>query len=105
MTDVEWSDTGEKISDYYARHSANATDTQRFLCSKKFMMILWAIGFVLASVGAFLLMLDQKMWVKVVFSPIAGVIGIIVASAVFIMGFANPITSKVCGVKDTRMLK
>ena len=29
-----WADTGETLSDYYARYTTRATPLQRFLCSK-----------------------------------------------------------------------
>jgi hypothetical protein len=104
MSDFEWSDTNENLVAYYARHSKTATDLQRFLCSKKFMVILWVIGFVLAAIGAFFLFGNNALWVKIVFIPLTGVIGVLIASAVFVTGFADPIKRKVCGVHDTRLL-
>ncbi|KAA5541050.1 hypothetical protein FYK55_19330 [Roseiconus nitratireducens] len=104
ISDYQWSDTGENLSDYFARHTQSATDMQRFLCSKKFMVILWIIGFLLSALGATVLFADQALWVKIVFIPLTGLIGVLIASAVFISGFANPITRKVCGVEDTRTL-
>ena len=105
LSDYEWSDTSEKLTDYYARHSQRATDLQRFLCSKKFMVILWVVGFILAAIGAYFLFQDDKVWVRIVFVPLSGVIGVLIASGVFVSGFANPITRKVCGASDTRLLK
>lgn len=34
VAEYEWSDTGEKITDYYVRHSSAATSFQRLLCSR-----------------------------------------------------------------------
>ena len=45
LADHEWSDTGETITDYYARHSARATGLERFLCSRRFLVISAVIAF------------------------------------------------------------
>lgn len=105
IAEYTWSDTDETLADYYARHSASATDVQRFLCSKKFMVTLWIVGFILASIGAFFLFANMKPGMRIVFTPLVGLIGVMVASAVFVSGFANPITKKVCGISDTRRLR
>ncbi|HEV8002145.1 MAG TPA: hypothetical protein VGP63_19810 [Planctomycetaceae bacterium] len=105
MSDYAWSDTGEKISDYYARHSKKATDLQHFLCSKKVMIALWIIGFISAAIGAYFLFEQRPLGAKLVLVPIGGAIGVAIASVVFVEGLANPIRRNVCGVKDTRLLK
>ena len=51
ISDFEWSDTGEKLSDYYARHTQNATELQRFLCSKKFMVAVIVICILATETG------------------------------------------------------
>ncbi len=105
MSDYAWADTGENLADYYTRHSAKATDLQRFLCSKTFMVALWVIGFVSAATGSYFLFNQRPLGTKLVLVPIAGVIGVVIASVIFVEGFASPIERKVCGVKDTRLLK
>jgi len=105
INEFEWVDTNETISDYYARHTASATDMQRFLCSKKFMIALIAICILLTEIGIYLLMANGNR-TTLIFCLIGGVmIGGIIGMAAFISGFADPIKRKVCGVSDTRTLK
>ena len=44
MDQYVWSDTGEKITDYWARHGARATRVERWLCSKTAMLLLISAG-------------------------------------------------------------
>lgn len=105
ISDFEWSDTGEKISDYYARHSQSATDLQRFLCSKRFMVAIIVACIIATEIGVYLLLANQGTFV-LIFCLVGGLmIGAMIGMAVFISGFANPIKSKVCGVSDTRTLR
>jgi hypothetical protein len=105
ISEFEWADTGETLSDYYARHTASATDRQRFLCSKKFMVAVIVVCILLIEIGIYFLMRDAGTGV-LLFTMFGGVlIGGIIGMAVFLSGFANPITRKVCGVSDTRMLR
>lgn len=103
ITDYEWSDTGEKISDYYARHGAKATNLQRFLCSKKFMIICAVTGLLIGAIGGYVLFRDQNVMAKVLMIPFLGGIGVFVACAIYLQ-IGKPITKKVCGVSDTRVL-
>lgn len=103
VSDYQWSDTGEKISDYYSRHSADATQLQRFLCSKKFMLICALTGFILGGVGGYFLCRDQKLWLQILMVPFIGGIGVFIACAIFIT-LGKSITRRVCGVSDTRVL-
>jgi hypothetical protein len=104
ISEFEWVDTGEKISDYYARHTENATDLQRFLCSKKFMVGLIAACSLLTTVGIYLLVADDALLTRAICVLGGLMIGAIIGMAVFVSGFANPIKRKVCGVADTRTL-
>lgn len=104
ISEFEWSDTGEKISDYYARYTENATDLQRFLCSKKFMVALIAVCIVLTEIGIYFLLADKEKTV-LIFSLLGGLlVGAFIGMAAFVSGFADPIKRKVCGVSDTRSL-
>lgn len=104
ITEFEWSDTGETISDYYARHTKNATDMQRFLCSKKFMVALIVLCILAIEIGVYFLLANAGGLV-LFFGLVGGlVIGAIIGMSVFLSGFANPIKRKVCGVRDTRSL-
>jgi hypothetical protein len=104
IADYEWADTGENLADYYARHTKNATDLQRFLCSKKFMVALVALGVVLTDVSVFLLIANQNLLARTIcmFGGLA--IGAFLGATVFLKLFADPIKRKVCGVSDTRLL-
>jgi hypothetical protein len=104
LTDYEWADTGEKISDYYARHSAWATKLERFLCSKKFMIVCAVIGFLVGLVGGYFLFRNQQLWLQIFMVPFVGGIGIFIACALFV-ALGKPITKRVCGVSDTRELR
>jgi hypothetical protein len=105
IEEYEWADTGETISDYYARHSKNATSSQRFLVSKKFMMMLILTAALSAAIGVFLLMANNNGLARL-FGTFGGlVLGAFVGMMLFVEVFAKPITRKVCGVPDTRVLK
>jgi hypothetical protein len=103
VTECQWSDTGEKISDYYSRHSAGATQLQRFLCSKKFMIICAVIGLIAGGIGGYFLFRDSKLWLQIFMVPFVGGIGVFVMCAIYVQ-LGNIITKRVCGVSDTRVL-
>ena len=105
ITEYEWIDTGETISDYYARHSKSATPLQRFLSSKKFMVLTISLIALPAAIGAYWPM-GNGNWLARIFGVIGGfVIGAFIGMMIFVEVFAKPITRKVCGVSDTRNLK
>ncbi len=104
MSDFEWADTGESISDYYARHTKNATGRQRFLCSKKFMVGLLAMFSLMTTVGIYLLVANDALFTRAICVLGGLMIGAMIGMAVFVSCFANPIKRKVCGVSDTRLL-
>jgi hypothetical protein len=105
ISQFEWADTGETLSDYYARHTQNATDLQRFLCSKKFMVGVIAACVLLTEIGIYFLMRNAELSV-LLFTLFGGLlIGGFIGMAVFVSGFADPIKRKVCGVSDTRSLR
>ena len=105
ISDFEWSDSGEKISDYYARHTQSATELQRFLCSKKVMVALILLSITLTDVGIYFLMAGGDKFV-LAFCLVGGaMIGAIIGMSIFLSGLANPIKRKVCGVSDTRSLR
>ncbi|GAA4454855.1 hypothetical protein [Novipirellula rosea] len=104
ISEYEWSDTGETISGYYARHTKNATDRQRFLCSKKFMVGVILFSAIVTAGAISVLVADNNMLARII-SLFGGLmIGAMIGMAIFVSGFANPIKRKVCGVSDTRML-
>jgi hypothetical protein len=103
VTDYQWSDTGETISDYYARHSARATAIERFVCSKKFLIVCALGGLVLGGIGGYLLFRDEALWLQILMTLFVGGLGVFAASALFIQ-LGKPITRRVCDVNDTRLL-
>lgn len=103
VSEYEWADSGEKITDYYARHSARATSLDRFLCSKKFMSICAFAGLILGGIGGYFLFWKDALWLKVWMVPFTAGIGGFIALAIYV-ALGKPIVRKVCGVSDTRLL-
>jgi hypothetical protein len=103
VSDYEWPDTGEKISDYYSRHSARASQLERFLCSKKFMIICAIAGFILGAVAGYFLFRNQALWLQVLMVLFVGGLGVFGACAIY-LSLGKPIVKRVCGVSDTRVL-
>lgn len=105
ISQFAWVDTGETLSDYYARHTQNATDLQRFLCSKKFMVGVILVCILLTEIGVYFLMRNSGVGMTL-FVMLGGVVvGGFIGMALFVSGFADPIKRKVCGVSDTRTLQ
>lgn len=105
LTDYEWADTDEPVMDYYARHGAKATPLQRFLCSRKNMIIMAGLGFLLGGIGGYALFRNDALWLKLFMVPFCGGLGAFGGLAFYVSGLCNPITKSVCGVKDTRVLR
>jgi len=105
LADYEWSDTGEKITDYYSRHSARATGLERFLCSRKFLVISALVGFLLGAIAGFMLFRDKGGVMMIVMTIFVGGIGVVVFGSLKEFFLGKLIVRRVCGVKDTRVLK
>ncbi len=105
IAEYVWADTGELLSDYYARHTASATPVQRFLCSKTFMVTLIALCAVLVGTGVVAFVAIDGLPARVILFAGGGILGAFAGMAMFLSVFANPITRRVCGVSDTRLLK
>lgn len=103
VSEYAWSDTGEKITDYYARHSANATPLQRFMCSKKFLIVCAVIGLALGSVAGFYLFRNQAQGIRIFLTLFSACVGVFVGAAANIE-LGKVIAKRVCGVSDTRIL-
>ena len=103
ISDVAWSDTGETLSDYYARHGARATNTQRFLTSRRFLILCALSGLIFGGVGGYLLFRDNDLWLRILMALFVGGLGAFVACAIFVQ-LSKAITKRVCGVSDTRVL-
>jgi hypothetical protein len=105
ISEFQWSDSGETIADYYARHSKNATPAQRFLTSKKFMVLVILLLAIPAAVAAFILLANVNLLAQLLGAFGGLVVGAFVGMVIFVELFAKPITRKVCGVADTRSLQ
>jgi len=103
ITDFRWADTGEKISDYYARHSVRATKLERFLVSKKLMVICAATGIILGAIGGYLLFQKDILLLRVFMVPFVAFVGVFITCGMYVM-LGHLITKRVCGVGDTRGL-
>jgi hypothetical protein len=105
LSEYEWVDSGEEITKYYARHSASASSVERFLCSKKFLVASAVVGFLLGAIGGFFLFRNNALWLKIFMTPFVGFIGVFIAAALNVSVIGKIIVRRVCGVKDTRILK
>lgn len=104
-SEYSWADTNESIPDYWARHSSKASSLDRYLCSRKFLLICFAVGFLAGGAGGLYLFRNSGVGAKVIMAPFCGVLGLMAATAVNISLISAIITKKVCGVSDTRVLK
>ncbi|TWU59314.1 hypothetical protein Poly51_21020 [Rubripirellula tenax] len=105
ISDYVWADTDENLSDYYARHTTTATDLQRLLCSKKMMVGLVAVSALAAAAGVYVLVANDDLFTRTICLLGGLMIGAFIGATLFLHVFANPITRKVCGVRDTRLLR
>ncbi len=104
LGEYEWADTGENVTAYYARLSTKATSLQRFLVSKKCMLILGSLGLVLGGIGGGLLFRNNGTAAIILMTLFCGGLGAFAGLAFYISVLCNPITRNVCGVSDTRTL-
>jgi hypothetical protein len=105
IREFAWVDTGETLSDYYDRHTQNATPAQRFLCSKKFMVGLILMCAIAAAAATLAFIAPNDWFTRIILAAGGLMIGAFIGMAIFSSLIANPIARKVCGVKDTRMLR
>ena len=105
VSEYEWADTGEKIVDYYSRHSTKATAVDRFLCSKTFLLVS-VVLFALAGIAAGYFITRNGGWgQRLLVSGILAFIGVFAAAALNVSVISKAIVKRVCGVADTRTLK
>ena len=105
LSDFQRADTGEKITDYYARHGARATKIERFLCSRLSFYISAVIGFLVGVYLSFIGSRNDGQLVRIVMIPFSGMVGFIVFGSLKEFFLTKLIIRQVCGVSDTRMLK
>jgi hypothetical protein len=100
-----WLDTGEKITDYWARHGARATRLERFLCAKTAMMLFLSAGLIAGMSLGYFLFRQKQLPVMILMIAFLGGVGLFAAAALFISVIRKFIVWRVCGVSDTRVLK
>jgi hypothetical protein len=105
LADFEWSDSGERITDYCSRHSARATRVERFLSSRMFLTISLVFGFLVGAIGGFMLFRGKGGVLMAVMTIFVGVIGVILFGSLKEFFLGKLIVRRVCGVSDTRVLK
>lgn len=105
MSDFAWSDTGERISDFYARYAAKATPFDRMISTRTAMFV---IGGGLGVVG---------LVIGMALTPVLGwLVGIVAALGLAVVGVVigfivhtiviQPATMKrTFGVTDARLLR
>jgi hypothetical protein len=105
IAEFAWTDTGESIREYYARHTASATALQRRLCSKTCMVAVIGTGALLTALAGYALVANGNVLIRIICVAGGLMVGAMLGMAIFISGIANPIKRKVCGVSDTRLLR
>ena len=105
VSEYEWTDTGEKIVDYYARHSAKATAVDRFLCSKVFLIVSVVLGAIVGIVIGYALARNGGWGQRLLVAGLLAFVGVFAAAALNVSVISKVIVKRVCGVSDTRTLK
>ena len=105
VKEFKWSDTDEKISDYYLRHSKKATEMDRFFCSSPSLIFLAGAGMTLGVMFGAMLYLAMRgnaaLILTIVFAVVGAVAGVIIREKLLV----PQAMQRVCGVPDSRMLK
>lgn len=104
MDEFEWADTGECITDWYARHASKFKGIHRFLGDELFVYLTIALGLILGGVIGFLAADRWGWW--------ASIIGAIVVAALlgflgFVIGatIKESICRRVLGTSDFSALE
>ena len=105
VSEYEWADTGERIVDYYTRHSTKATAFHRFLCSKTFLIASVILGLLVGATVGYAVVRNGGLGQKILVSGFLGFVGVFLAAAVNVSVISKAIVKRVCGVADTRTLK
>jgi len=107
LSEFEWTDTGEKISDYYERHSSKASSMERLLYGNKFLRVVMVAAFIGCGVLAFVALSNMNMGrvTALVGAIVGAIVGAGLTGAVIVYGLQSFIMRRVCGVSDTRLLQ
>jgi hypothetical protein len=104
ISEFAWADTGEKITDYRARHSARATSVERFFCSRVVWFGMLAVAFITGVVGGVFLFATSGLLLKIIMIPFTGFMCVLLVGAAMIES-TKLVLWRVCGFKETRLLK
>jgi hypothetical protein len=105
VSEFDWVDTDENIVDYYSRHSTKATALDRFLFSKKFLIVSVVFGALVGIAIGYALTRNGGWGQRVLVSGFIGFLGVFAAAALNVSLISKAIVKRVCGVADTRTLK
>lgn len=105
VSEYAWADSGEKIVDYYSRHSAKATALDRFLCSRVFLIASVVVGGLVGLAVGYALMRNGAWGQRLLVSGILAFVGVFAAAALNVSVISKLMVKRVCGVADTRTLK
>lgn len=104
VSEFTWADTGEKITDYRARHSARATSLERFFCSRAVWFGTLATALIAGMVGGFFLFAKSGWLLKIIMIPFTGFVCVVLMGAAMIET-TKIILWRVCGFREPRLLK
>ena len=105
VSEFSWSDTDERISDYYARHRKNATALDLWWCGNGGLAFLAGIGFLAGAIFGIILGVMMSWLIGLVTGTVLAIVGAIVGVVMREVLFSKSIVKRVCGVDDTRMLR
>ncbi|MGI8979310.1 MAG: hypothetical protein ACR2FY_08800 [Pirellulaceae bacterium] len=105
VSEYVWADSGEKIVDYYSRHSAKATALDRFLCSKVFLIASVVVGGLVGLAVGYALMRNGAWGQRLLVCGVLAFLGVFAAAALNVSVISKVMVKRVCGVADTRTLK
>lgn len=104
VSEFAWADTGEKITDYRARHSARATSIERIFCSRAVWFGTLGVALIAGLVGGFFLFADSGWQMKLIMIPFTAFTCVLIIGAIMIES-TKTILWRVCGFRETRLLK
>ncbi len=104
VSEFAWADTGEKITDYRARHSARATSVERLFCSRGVWFGVLGVALIGGLVGGYFLFADSRWQMQLVMVPFTAFACVLIIGAIMIES-TKTILWRVCGFRETRLLK
>lgn len=104
VDEFAWADTGEKLTDYRARHSTRATSVERIFCSRVVWFGTLAVALFGGIAGGFILFANTGWMMKLVMIPFTGFMCVLLIGAAMIET-TKTILWRVSGFRDTRRLK